>query len=216
MQVLSDDEWELIEPFMPCSDGKRGRRFRDHRVVVEGIVYRYRTGIAWRDLPGEFGPWQTVWKRHRAQADVDAHLTPTAPTIAADHLHPRAWNAAASVWDTGQYGAALQQASIALSAHIRTKASSPLRDRKLVTQIFSPDAPKPGQPRLHFPGDHSDEAWQARQQGLHHLAQGASAGIRNITAHEDTQWHEHEALELLAVLSTIARWTDSTELHTTD
>ena len=33
--------------------------------MVEGIAYRYRTGIAWRDLPrGEFGPWQTVWKRH--------------------------------------------------------------------------------------------------------------------------------------------------------
>jgi transposase len=33
--------------------------------VVEGIIYRYRTGIPWRDLPAEFGPWQTVWKRHR-------------------------------------------------------------------------------------------------------------------------------------------------------
>lgn len=32
--------------------------------MVEGIVYRYRTGVAWRDLPAEFGPWQTVWKRH--------------------------------------------------------------------------------------------------------------------------------------------------------
>ena len=32
--------------------------------MIEGIVYRYRTGIAWRDLPTEFGPWQTVWKRH--------------------------------------------------------------------------------------------------------------------------------------------------------
>jgi transposase len=31
---------------------------------VAGIVYRYRTGIAWRDLPERFGPWQTVWKRH--------------------------------------------------------------------------------------------------------------------------------------------------------
>jgi transposase len=31
---------------------------------VSGIVYRYRTGIAWRDLPERFGPWQTVWKRH--------------------------------------------------------------------------------------------------------------------------------------------------------
>ena len=63
--VLTDAQWELIEPLMPSSDGKRGNRFRDHRQVVEGVVYRFRTGIAWRDLPAEFGPWQTVWKRHR-------------------------------------------------------------------------------------------------------------------------------------------------------
>ena len=40
----------------------------DHRPLVEGIIYRYRTGIAWRDVPAEFGPWQTVWKRHRRLA----------------------------------------------------------------------------------------------------------------------------------------------------
>jgi transposase len=49
---------------MPSSDGRKCRPFRDHRQVVEGIVYRYRTGCPWRDLPSEFGPWQTVWKRH--------------------------------------------------------------------------------------------------------------------------------------------------------
>ena len=32
--------------------------------MVEGIVHRYRCGIAWRDLPERFGPWRTVWKRH--------------------------------------------------------------------------------------------------------------------------------------------------------
>ena len=63
--VLSDDQWSRIEPLLPCSDGRRGRPFRGHRQVVEGIIYRYRCGIAWRDLPAEFGPWQTVWKRHR-------------------------------------------------------------------------------------------------------------------------------------------------------
>jgi transposase len=63
--VLSDRVWERIEPLLPSSQGRRGRPFRDHRQVVEGIVYRYRTGCAWRDLPPEvFGPWQTVWKRH--------------------------------------------------------------------------------------------------------------------------------------------------------
>ena len=62
--VLDDQMWERIAPLLPSSVGRRGRPFRDHRQVIEGIVYRYRTGIAWRDLPETFGPWQTVWKRH--------------------------------------------------------------------------------------------------------------------------------------------------------
>ena len=64
-EVLSDAVWARLEPLLPSSDGVRGRPFRDHRQVLEGIVFRYRTGCAWRDLPEEFGPWQTVWKRHR-------------------------------------------------------------------------------------------------------------------------------------------------------
>jgi transposase len=63
--LLSDAAWERIEPLMPSSQGQRGRPFRDHRQVVEGIIYRLRTGIAWRDLPASFGPHQTVAKRHR-------------------------------------------------------------------------------------------------------------------------------------------------------
>ena len=63
-RVLTDAQWERIAPLMPSSDGARSRPFRDHRQVVEGVIYRFRTGIAWRDLPASFGPWQTVWKRH--------------------------------------------------------------------------------------------------------------------------------------------------------
>lgn len=63
--LLNDAQWALIEPLMPSSQGCRGRPFRGHRQVVEGIIYRFRTGTAWRDLPRSFGPWQTVWKRHR-------------------------------------------------------------------------------------------------------------------------------------------------------
>lgn len=65
VMALSDAQWARIEPLMPSSDGQRGRPFRDHRQVVEAIIYRFRTGIAWRDLPGCFGPWQTAWKRHK-------------------------------------------------------------------------------------------------------------------------------------------------------
>ena len=62
--VLSDEAWARLAPLLPSSNGVRGRPFRDHRQVLEGIAFRYRTGCAWRDLPEEFGPWQTVWKRH--------------------------------------------------------------------------------------------------------------------------------------------------------
>ena len=63
--VLSDVEWARIEPLMPSSTGCPGRPFQDHRRVLEGIIYRYRAGIPWRDLPECFGSWKTVWKRHR-------------------------------------------------------------------------------------------------------------------------------------------------------
>jgi transposase len=63
-EVLADVDWVQLEPLLPSSAGVRGRPFRDHRQVLEGIFFRYRTGCAWRDLPAEFGPWQTVWKRH--------------------------------------------------------------------------------------------------------------------------------------------------------
>lgn len=62
--VLTDAQWAQIQPLMPVAQGRQ-RPFRDHRQVVEGIIYRFRTGVAWRDLPGDFGPWQTVWKRHK-------------------------------------------------------------------------------------------------------------------------------------------------------
>ena len=63
-EVLSDEMWARIEPVLPALKGSMGRPMRQDRPLVEGAIYRYRTGIAWRDLPAQFGPWQTVWKRH--------------------------------------------------------------------------------------------------------------------------------------------------------
>lgn len=62
--VLTDDQWVVIERLLPPVKGPMGRPATPHRPAVEGIIYRYRAGIPWRDLPAEFGPWQTVWKRH--------------------------------------------------------------------------------------------------------------------------------------------------------
>ncbi|MEV5606415.1 IS5 family transposase [Streptomyces sp. NPDC052299] len=61
---LSDAEWERLRPFLPVSNGRCGR-WRDHRQVIDGILHRVRTGVHWRDLPERFGPWKTVYERHR-------------------------------------------------------------------------------------------------------------------------------------------------------
>jgi len=57
--VLTDEMWDGIAPVLPPVKRPMGRPMREHRLLVEAAIYRYRTGIRWRDLPAEFGPWQT-------------------------------------------------------------------------------------------------------------------------------------------------------------
>ncbi|MFH9956058.1 IS5 family transposase [Streptomyces roseolus] len=59
---LTDAAWARIEPLLPKHDGA-GRPWRDHRQVVNGVLWRLRTGAPWRDLPSRYGPWQTVYRR---------------------------------------------------------------------------------------------------------------------------------------------------------
>ena len=65
--------------------------------------------------------------------------------------------------------------------------------------------------RLHLPGDKASRDWKSRQEGLHLLAQGAFAGIRNPATHSGDEWTEQEVLEHIAVLFVVARWSDETE-----
>lgn len=58
---LKDGEWELIEPFLPI--GRFGPYPERLRRQFEGVVWRFRTGSPWRDMPGDYGPWQTVYHR---------------------------------------------------------------------------------------------------------------------------------------------------------
>jgi transposase len=59
---LTDSAWERIAPLLP-EDGRPGGRWRSHRVVVNGILWKLRTGAPWRDLPSRYGPWQTCYER---------------------------------------------------------------------------------------------------------------------------------------------------------
>lgn len=135
---------------------------------------------------------------------------PVAPTLTADELHPWIWRAASSFWETGQKAAAVEYGAKSLTAHIQQKSGSKLADRELVTDVFSP-RPHKINPRLWLPGNPEDDTWRSRQDGLHHLAIGAYAGIRNVVAHAvKPNWTDQEAMEHLAVLSTVARWAEET------
>ena len=58
---LTDEEWELVEPLLPAP-GEGGRPEKHpRRAVVDAILYVVRTGCAWRQLPADFPPWQTVY-----------------------------------------------------------------------------------------------------------------------------------------------------------
>ncbi|WP_457467461.1 IS5 family transposase [Streptomyces sp. TE4109] len=60
----SDEEWARLEPHLPTNHGWGGRR-QCHSRVINGILFRQRTGVPWRDLPPRFGSWKTVHDRHR-------------------------------------------------------------------------------------------------------------------------------------------------------
>lgn len=61
---LTDAQWRKIEPLLP-GNGKPGGQWADHRRVINGVLFRARTGVPWPDLPERYGPWQTVYERHR-------------------------------------------------------------------------------------------------------------------------------------------------------
>ena len=55
---LRDDQWERIKELLPGRAGSVGANAKDNRLFVEAVLYRYRTGIPWRDLPERFGDYR--------------------------------------------------------------------------------------------------------------------------------------------------------------
>src|SRR5260370_11107522 len=53
--ALRDDQWERIKALLPGREGHVGVTAKDNRLFVEAVLYRYRAGIPWRDLPERFG-----------------------------------------------------------------------------------------------------------------------------------------------------------------
>lgn len=62
---LTDEQWDHLEPLLPPQRPSTGRPSKDHRTILNGILWILRTGAPWRDLPERYGSWQTVYSRFR-------------------------------------------------------------------------------------------------------------------------------------------------------
>ena len=63
---LTDEQFARLAPLLPPEKpATGGRPNKDHRTVLNAILFRLRTGVPWRDLPERYGPWRTVYSRFR-------------------------------------------------------------------------------------------------------------------------------------------------------
>jgi len=65
---LTDRQWSRIEGLVAGKKGDRGRSGADNRLFVDAVLWVLRTGSPWRDLPEEFGDWNSVFQRFRRWA----------------------------------------------------------------------------------------------------------------------------------------------------
>jgi len=82
--VLTDEQWDRVCGLFP-GPAATGRPPADRRMIVDGILWILRTGSPWRDLPEEFGPWQTVWRLFD-QWNVDGTLQEILTRLRAEHV----------------------------------------------------------------------------------------------------------------------------------
>lgn len=134
---LTDPEWEFIEPFLPI--GAFGPYPQNLRDQFEGVVWKFRSGAQWREMPERFGPWQSVYDRFRhwrkagvftallegviaeaaRQGRVDLSLVSVDSTTARAHHDAAGLPVDAEILD------ALEEAAAAKGARARNKTDAP-------------------------------------------------------------------------------------------
>ena len=69
--VLNDAQWAIIEPHCLGKPTDPGQTGRNPRLFMEAVLWIVRTGAQWRDLPDDFGNWNSVFKRFRRWVKAD-------------------------------------------------------------------------------------------------------------------------------------------------
>jgi transposase len=60
---LTNGIWDKLAPLLPPKSGRQGPVAKENRLMVEGMLWKMRTSSPWRDLPQEFGLWNSVYTR---------------------------------------------------------------------------------------------------------------------------------------------------------
>src|SRR3712207_5905600 len=63
--LVGDAAWEKVALLLPGKASDPGATARDNRLFLEAVLWRVRTGVPWRDLPSDFGKWNSVFQRFR-------------------------------------------------------------------------------------------------------------------------------------------------------
>ncbi len=153
---MTDAEWALIEPHVPvAATGPLPRRVRDQ---FNGILWRFRAGSGWRDVPERYGPWSTVYSRFNAWAKagvfqtlMDALIAEAASRgqvglelVSVDSTIVRAHHESAGLAIAGETLDALEQA-------LTEEKGAPLPTQQRVLRVISRRPRRTGKARVPLP-----------------------------------------------------------------
>lgn len=143
-------------------------------------------------------------------------LGDNAPQVSAGSLHPWVWSGAHSLWQSGHYRSAVEDAAKKVNAETQNKLGRrDVSEADLFRQAFSLDPAAPGKARLRLRAPDGSDSFKSVQRGAMAFAEGIYAGIRNPFNHDDpADIDEQTGLEYLAALSVLARWVDDAEVET--
>ena len=205
--------------YTAASDAEITRQAPVVEKILDRVIPRWRT-----EVPDTSA--NNRWARHREaalrareqlarQQEIEANLGENAPQISAAALHPWVWSGAASLWQSGHYHSAVEDAAKKVNAETQNKAGRrDVSETDLFKQAFSLDAAAPGKARLRRMTPDGSDTYKSVQRGAMALAEGIFAGIRNPLSHEaDQELDEQVGLEYLAALSVLARWVDDSSVE---
>ncbi|WP_345761688.1 TIGR02391 family protein [Diaminobutyricibacter sp. McL0608] len=202
-----------------ASDADVAKQAQVVEQILDRVLPRWRTEV---ELSKE-----NRWTRHREaairarealvrQQEITSNLGDDAPEISAADLHPWVWGGARSLWQSGHFRSAVEDAAKKVNAETQNKLGRrDLSETRLFQEAFTEKPAEAGRPRLRRMEPDSSDTYSSVQRGAMAFAEGIYAGIRNPFNHEDpADIDKHVALEYLAALSVLARWVDGSIVET--